>query len=126
MRDLKFSLFDLLQRFTKLTCVFNQEFLTLYSSQILNEPPPRVFSLVLTCKRFQSVLNSPRRYSIQGIICYFSIFASFVLVVTCRIKEWENFNVIYMIFSFLNSPDDNEDERDENITLANNSLYKVC
>lgn len=34
VRDLTFSLFDLLQRFTKLTCVFNQEFLTLYSPQM--------------------------------------------------------------------------------------------
>lgn len=34
VRDLKFSLFDLLQGFIKLTGVFNQEFLTLYSPEM--------------------------------------------------------------------------------------------
>lgn len=31
-----------------------------------------------------------------------------------------------MIFSFLNSPADNEDERGKNKTLANNSPHTVC
>lgn len=68
------------QRFTKLTCVFNQEILTLYSPQMNLKPKkthcyfcPVFFSLVFTCKRFQSAqtILYTGNYSLLFYFCPF-------------------------------------------------------